>query len=297
MQSILKDHLCLFVADSRANNFNLYQQPPNLNLYYVIQRGATIDQLIKRTHQEILKLNIQKQHVLVKIAAGINDILNKHQDHTGVHIKLSSYTAENIIDKLLTFRSVVKTLIPTALVGFVTIPTAHLPSIQQHNLQAKKTELSSAQSPDSLEKQQSSLNLLINDINARIRILNSSKQTGCVRGCWTVSWHTFIAKQHIKRSGKGRTPKKHTRYMYDKLYNGLHAKSDVKKIWFELLVKAFAAEIEYVTCEQDTVSFEIEDISSSESESDFILDVSTKYQNFQDNDDDDDMDRPWKRIK
>jgi hypothetical protein len=36
-------NLCVFVRDSRANNFDTYSQPRDLNIHYIIQRGATVD--------------------------------------------------------------------------------------------------------------------------------------------------------------------------------------------------------------------------------------------------------------
>jgi hypothetical protein len=32
----------VFVGDSRANNFDTYSQPQDLNIHYIIQRGATV---------------------------------------------------------------------------------------------------------------------------------------------------------------------------------------------------------------------------------------------------------------
>lgn len=292
MQST-SDHLCVLVADSRANNFDKYKQPHDLNIHYIIQRGATIEQLTSRTRTEIVSLTTKK-YILVKIAAGINDILEKYTDCTGTHIRLSTTSsAETIINKLLVFRSVVKTLIPSALVGFVTIPTAHLPSIQQHNIDSKKTIPSSAYPLETLQQEQSKLNTLIDEINNRIRTLNSNEQAFCTRGCWTVSWHSYIAKLHSKRSGKGRPAKKHTRYMYGNLYDGLHAVSTVKRAWFQLVLRSFRAELGYTQREDiGTATVELEPIVSSDSDSDWILDnTGTK-----DHEDTDDYVH-WKRVK
>jgi hypothetical protein len=33
----------VLVGDSRANNFDTYSQPQDLNIHYIIQRGATVD--------------------------------------------------------------------------------------------------------------------------------------------------------------------------------------------------------------------------------------------------------------
>jgi hypothetical protein len=42
-------NLCVFVGDSRANNFDTYSQSQDLNIHYIIQRGATVDILTDLT--------------------------------------------------------------------------------------------------------------------------------------------------------------------------------------------------------------------------------------------------------
>jgi hypothetical protein len=61
-------------------------------------------------------------------------------------------------------------------------------------------------------------------------------------------------KLRKKRSGKVRKYRVLPRFMYDKLYNGLHAKSDVKRRWFDILIKAFRAEVKYTEQEANEES-------------------------------------------
>jgi hypothetical protein len=52
-------NLCVFVGDSRANNFDTYSQPQDLNIHYIndiIQRGATVDILTDFTCSFLYKL-------------------------------------------------------------------------------------------------------------------------------------------------------------------------------------------------------------------------------------------------
>ena len=134
------NHLCIFVADSRGNNFEKYKQPQDLEVQYIIQRGATISVLTDKTREFIKSPSFPKNKLIfVKIAAGINDILKRVNHSDGTETVVSDTLEVNtIIDKLLLFRSSVKTLIPSALVGFVTIPTAHLKKIQTEAYRSRK---------------------------------------------------------------------------------------------------------------------------------------------------------------
>lgn len=288
MQSSSPDHFCLFVSDSRGNNFDRYTQPRDLNIHYVIQRGATIEKLTFLSRNALFH-HSPTNHVIVKIAAGINDILTKTNGPKGTLVQLADVSADDIIQKLLTFRSVIKIVAPTALVGFATIPTASLHAIQQHNIQSNKIETAASLSDEILDGQQQSLNDLIKQINREIRSLNSVKQSFCVRGCWTISWHNLVSKDHTKRSAKGRAAKKHTRYTYSNLYDGLHGTSTTKKAWFEQVLIAFRGELSFIRKEQSHSISSYDQVSSSESESDWLLDTSDKQRNTEDT--------PWKRRR
>ena len=137
-------HLCIFVADSRGNNFDKYKQPQDLQLHYIIQRGATISSLRDKTLDFIKSPHFpNNKQIFIKIAAGINDILKRVHHSDGTESVVSdTFDVNAIISKLLLFRSSVKTLIPSALVGFVTIPTAHLKTIQTENLRSRKLLMS-----------------------------------------------------------------------------------------------------------------------------------------------------------
>jgi hypothetical protein len=68
-------NLCVFVGDSRANNIDTYSQPLDLNIHYIIQRGATVDILTDLTCSFLYshETNLDNyQVILVKISAGIN---------------------------------------------------------------------------------------------------------------------------------------------------------------------------------------------------------------------------------
>ena len=65
----------LFVADSRAFLFDHYSRPPscNLNVDFVIIRGAKIDDLILPTLAKLRSYS-DSDVIIVKLAAGIYDL-------------------------------------------------------------------------------------------------------------------------------------------------------------------------------------------------------------------------------
>ena len=92
-------NLCVFAGDNRANNFDTYSQPQDLNIHYIIQRGATVDILTDLTcsflYSHETNLN-NYQVILVKLSAGINNLL--HRENV-----LSDISPQQFIDKLLFF--------------------------------------------------------------------------------------------------------------------------------------------------------------------------------------------------
>ena len=94
-------NLCVFVGDSRTNNFDTYSQPQDLNIHYIFQRGATVDILTDLTCSFLYshEINLDNyQVILVKLSAGINNLL--HRENV-----LSDISPQQFIDKLLFFLS------------------------------------------------------------------------------------------------------------------------------------------------------------------------------------------------
>ena len=193
---------------------------------------------------------------------------------------LSDKIPQQLIDKLLHFKNVIKQIVPSSLVGFVTIPFANL--LELHC------------STHSLCVQQAELNNKLDTINRNIRSINSSTQTGHCRGCWTVSWHLSVQKKHTKRSRKNAKPNHCTQFLWKNLYDGLHATSEIKRIWLNQVVSAFCAEILFITRENSS-SLVFEDITSEESESDFMF--SSNIDSSSDSDLESVIYTDWKRVK
>ena len=89
-------NLCVLVGDSRVNDFDTYSQPQDLNIHYIIQRGATVDILTYLTCSFLYshETNLDNyQVILVKLSAGINNLL--HRENV-----LSDISPQQFIDKL-----------------------------------------------------------------------------------------------------------------------------------------------------------------------------------------------------
>ena len=92
-------NLCVFVGDSRANNFDTYSQPQGLNIHYIIQRVDIVDILTDLTCSFLysIETNLDNyQVILVKLYAGINNLL--HRENV-----LSDISPQQFIDNLLFF--------------------------------------------------------------------------------------------------------------------------------------------------------------------------------------------------
>jgi hypothetical protein len=86
----------VLVGDSRVNDFDTYSQPQDLNIHYIIQRGATVDILTYLTCSFLYshETNLDNyQVILVKLSAGINNLL--HRENV-----LSDISPQQFIDKL-----------------------------------------------------------------------------------------------------------------------------------------------------------------------------------------------------
>ena len=89
----------VFACDSHGNNFDKYPQCENLNAQYIICRGSDIHQLKLETLQFLHPLSVLPDTpVIIKIAAGINDILNSIS-------KTQALNADSILLKLEKYRS------------------------------------------------------------------------------------------------------------------------------------------------------------------------------------------------
>ena len=115
---------CLLVTDSRGHNFDKYSRSEfDFPVDFILQRGATIHELIQPT---VLKL--QTYHytfeVVVRLSAGINDLLSFVTAGDTRVFEPSTQTPDSLFNELEEFKRIVTAAHPTCRVIFSTIPPA-----------------------------------------------------------------------------------------------------------------------------------------------------------------------------
>ena len=83
-----------------------------------------------------------------------------------------------------------------------------------------------------------------NSVTTSLDLVNSEvveiNKLECV---WTIEWAGVIRKRHKKSCGrKNKNAKVPDSFNFDRLYDGLHAKSHIKNKWFQFLMKACTCE-------------------------------------------------------
>ena len=219
----------------------------DFSLNYLIQRGANISELQRLALQKFSN-HKPADNLYIKIAAGINDLTCFQNHKQGQELVLSDESAQDIIERLSFFKYQIKSIYPTALIGYVTIPSVSFVKNRDFRLSdgsLKKSLFTNEQ----LQIFQSELDEKIEKINCWIKLENNRKQEVHNRGCRTVSWHSSVSKTSKKRRKHG-TFRTVTRNKFDALYDGVHAISSVKHKWFAEVVKAIKAELDYTEREQ-----------------------------------------------
>lgn len=204
---------------------------------YVIVRGATIRELINPAVQELREAP-QNWPVVVKIAAGINDVTQLITTEQGKVIVSSNKSSEDIIQELVRFKRILQEYREDALVGFVTIPTACVGKFQQYQ-NNRVTLLSDL----AISVEQLRIERLVRRVNTKILAANSVYQYGPQGTPRQVYWHSTITRPSKRRDLDGNqvtARRNNERYLYD----GLHAISSIKQKWFRELYKAVRKEAE-----------------------------------------------------
>ena len=215
----------VLVADSRAWNFNdKYSTNTGLSdLYipqYIIQRGGTAGSLAKRYIEFVQKANFSSNDwLIVKIAIGINDILEKsHNDGVKQYRHCGTDTA---LRELLRFRSTVYDVWPNTIASFIAIPPAHLiKAIAHQGLVHNKVNIA---------QQRRHLNDIL-ELNSNLQSLNKH-QTGLPFRPHCCCWDSAIVV-HSKKPKKNGGYRHRSTVSYKALYDGIHAKRDFKNIWY-----------------------------------------------------------------
>ena len=112
----------LFVGDSRSYGFFRYEQPKNFETLFCVKRGAKIDDLIGESLEKLKEVRTDLP-LIVKIAAGINNLTKFTRHQGGKELIASDISIAEVCNKLDSLKSKIKEARSDALVGFVTIPT------------------------------------------------------------------------------------------------------------------------------------------------------------------------------
>jgi len=97
---------------------------------------------------------------------------------------------------------------------------------------------------EQLEIDQNKLDKELILLNTDIKLENSRKQSGLLKGCYTVSWQNTVSKQSIRKRRSG--SRKVIRNKFANLYDGLHATHSLKKRWHRQLSKRVDTEVELI---------------------------------------------------
>ena len=237
----------VLIADSRSYGFSRYNQPEELQTFYVVKRGAKIQDLTDESLDKIKQIRSDIP-LIVKIACGINNLTHFVYHSGGKELTESACTTIEVIGQFQELKRKIKQLRPDSLVGFITIPGVSLEKCNKHL--SNRGLLSQPRNKGQiLDSTQRSINEKLDEVNKWIKATNSCQQEGHNRGCRTVSWHNSILKRSkVKRQNNNY--KIVYRRNYKQLYDGLHAVSDLKKKWFWEVTKAAIKESKYTSKEK-----------------------------------------------
>lgn len=230
------------MGDSRLWGVDNYAKPKDVNIEFVLRRGAKIEELVDPTVDLLKEQRFKAADiVVVKVAAGINNLTFIDSHKSGREISRSSTTDLALFNKIKDFKQKIKEVCPNALVGFATIPTLSFKKNIEYRIR-KGNLVKSKHTKHEIDHIQNELDETVGKVNTRIKLENSNRQVGHRKGCLTVSLHRDVAKQTKRRnrSGRLRVIEKNS---FKQLYDGLHAESSLKHKWFDKLCQAVKTEI------------------------------------------------------
>lgn len=234
-----KDTQVIVAADSRANHFgaHTYRQPHDLTITFIIKRGAKILDLVPALLDEV-KRSSKKKKLIVKIAAGINNITRLIRFRRGKFITFDQVSHEQILGHLRDVRTFVHLERPDAVVGFVSIATASVKKFQKYYTEGRPNL-----NEQEITVEQTLIDKCIDKVNDGIRCMNREGQAGYSRGPRCVYWNTYIRSSSKRRNRNGKLVTS-VRNSFQRLYDGLHPCPELKLIWFTGLCSVLKKEIE-----------------------------------------------------
>lgn len=241
----------VLIGDSRLCGFSdRLTCPDDLEINFVIRRGARVNDLIDPTLELISSVNKNIADILiVKIACGINNFTSFVHHEGGTELRYSGVCGKDVFDDLRSFKLKIKAKKPDALVGFITVPTLSFKKNIEFRLKNGKLRNSKFNECE-LSEFQSKLDYEISSLNSYIKLENSSKQEGHNRGCRTISWHRSITKESKRRRNKNAVSRTVTRNNFNPFYDGLHPTIDLKQKWFMDVCECARREHQYTLNEK-----------------------------------------------
>ena len=239
----------LLAGDSRLCGFDSFNYE-HFCFRYVIKRGAVIEDLVNETLSILREYKRTDRSIIVKIACGINEFTKFEHHKEGKDLRLKSdVSSRTVFNRLKSLKEKIKTELPTAVVGFITVPTLSFINyrdflrLNPRSYKRSGRETRSA-SDKELQADQAKLDKELTLLNADIKLENSRKQSGLLKGCYTISWHNSISKVSIRKRRSG--SRKVVRNNFADLHDGLHPKNSLKRRWHKQLVKCATSELDLI---------------------------------------------------
>ncbi|CAC5393515.1 unnamed protein product [Mytilus coruscus] len=210
--------------------------------------SEVIEDLVNETLSILREYKGTDRSIIVKIACGINEFTKFEHHKEGKDLRLKSdVSSRTVFNRLKSLKEKIKTELPTAVVGFITIHTLSFINyrdfLRLNPMSYKRSGRRSA-SDKELQADQAKLDKELTLLYADKKLENSRKQSGLLKGCYTISWHNSISKVSIRKRKSG--SRKVIRNNFADLHDGLHPKNSLKRRWHKQLVKCATSELDLI---------------------------------------------------
>ena len=230
-----KKPVLILVGDFRICGFDTFKYE-NFRTWFVIERGALIKDVVEKTLDIVREYCVQNRDVIVKIVCGVNEYTKFESMNGKRFLRFHSVKSRSVIGKLKSFKGKIKSIRPQTVVGFITVPILSFRNYQDYRITEKyhkskgKSRTNIGFSDEDLQNDQGKLNVELIGLNADIKLENARKQSGLLKGCFTISWHNS----------------KVVRNDFKELYDGLHATRTLKRKWHKQLLKCGTSELKLI---------------------------------------------------
>jgi hypothetical protein len=240
-----KKPVLILVGDFRICGFDTFKYE-NFRTWFVIERGALIKDVVEKTLDIVREYCVQNRDVIVKIAFGVTEYTKFESINGKRFLRFHSVKSRSVIGKLKSFKDKIKSIRPQTVVGFITVPTLSFRNYQDFRITEKyhKSKANIGFSDEDLQNDQRKLDVELIGLNADIKLENSRKQSGLLKGCFTISWHNSISRESRRKRRSG--SRKVVRNDFKELYDGLHATRTLKRKWHKQLLKCATSELKLI---------------------------------------------------